>query len=156
MIKKLTVTACALVLLTSCGGRHRTDMNSVAGHHGSSEAAHEDNFANVVGNEVYFDFDSAAFSTQATNTLKRQAGWLNEHPSFEAVVSGHTDSRGTKEYNMALGAKRATEVKKFLVRNGVDKSRIKTVSYGKERPVVMGENDAAWAKNRRTVTTIDK
>lgn len=156
MMKKLTVTACALVLLTACGGRHKTDMHGVAGHHGSGEAAHEDNFANVVGHEVYFGFDSAALSTEAMNTLKRQASWLTEHPRFEAVVSGHTDSRGTKEYNMALGAKRATEVKNFLVRNGVEKCRIKTVSYGKERPVVMGENEAAWAKNRRTVTTIDK
>lgn len=156
MIKKLSVTVCALMLLSACGGRHKTDTHSVAGHHGSSEADHIDNFTNVIGNEVHFAFDSSALGSDAMDTLRRQAAWLNNHRDFDAIVSGHTDSRGTKEYNIALGNRRAEEVKCFLVRHGINTSRIKTVSYGKERPVAMGENEDAWAKNRRTVTTIDK
>ncbi len=108
-----------------------------------------------VGDRVFFDFDKAILKPQAQRTLERQAAWLKKYPNVTVTVEGHADERGTREYNLALGERRATAVKNFLVALGIDPSRISTISYGKERPVALGHNEAAWAQNRRAVTVVN-
>lgn len=108
-----------------------------------------------VGDTVYFSFDSSAVSSDARDTLHKQAQWLKEHTKT-VVVEGHCDNRGTREYNLALGERRANSVKNYLISLGVNKNSIDTISYGKERPAVVGYGDEVWAKNRRAVTVIAK
>lgn len=108
-----------------------------------------------VGDRVFFDFDKAILKPQAQRTLERQAAWLKKYPDVTITVEGHCDERGTREYNLALGERRATAVKNFLVALGIDPGRIATISYGKERPVALGHNEAAWAQNRRAVTVVN-
>lgn len=107
-----------------------------------------------IGNKVLFDFDSSALSSESKATLSAQAAFLRSNPSVRITVEGHCDERGTREYNLALGERRAAAARDFLVAQGIDGARIKTISYGKERPEAIGSNDAAWAKNRRAVSII--
>jgi peptidoglycan-associated lipoprotein len=108
-----------------------------------------------VGDRVFFEYDKSVVIAAAEKTLKRQAAWMKQYPSVSITVEGHCDERGTREYNLALGERRATAVKNFLVALGVDSSRIATISYGKERPDALGHNKAAWAQNRRGVSTVN-
>ncbi len=107
-----------------------------------------------VGDRVFYDFDKYNLKADARGILEKQAAWLNKWPAVTITVEGHCDERGTREYNLALGERRANSVKDYLVALGVNPSRIRTISYGKERPVALGSNDAAWAQNRRGVTAI--
>lgn len=107
-----------------------------------------------VGDRVFYGYDSSVLSSEAQATLKRQADWLQANPSINVVVEGHADERGTRAYNLALGERRATAARTYLVNLGVNPSRVTTVSYGKERPAELGSNESAWAKNRRAVTVI--
>jgi peptidoglycan-associated lipoprotein len=108
-------------------------------------------FQKNVGDRIFFDYDKSDLSPDARATLSRQAAWLKQfHVSL--VVEGHCDERGTREYNLALGERRANAVKNFLVAQGVPASGLSTISYGKERPAVPGDNEAAWAQNRRGVS----
>jgi peptidoglycan-associated lipoprotein len=104
---------------------------------------------------VFFAFDSIDLSPEARATLRKQADWLQKYSNITVTIEGHADERGTREYNLALGDRRATSVKNYLVALGISPSRISTVSYGKERPAVLGSNEEAWAQNRRAVTSID-
>ena len=108
-----------------------------------------------VGNTVYFDFDSSELSENAQMTLNRQAAFLNVDPTLVIVVEGHADERGTREYNLALGDRRATAVRDYLLAKGLNSARVRTVSYGKERPAVEGSTEAAWEKNRRAATVLN-
>ena len=108
-----------------------------------------------VGNTVYFGFDSADLSGKAQATLDRQAAFLNVNPALVVIVEGHADERGTREYNLALGDRRATAVRDYLLAKGLNSARIRTVSYGKERPAVSGSNEDAWEKNRRGATVLN-
>ena len=108
-----------------------------------------------VGDRVFFGFDKSVIAAAAEKTLKRQAAWLKQFPTVSITVEGHCDERGTREYNLALGERRATAVKNFLVALGIDSSRIATISYGKERPDALGHNSAAWDQNRRGVTSVN-
>ena len=108
-----------------------------------------------VGNTVYFGFDSAELSGSAQATLDRQAAFLNVNPALVVIVEGHADERGTREYNLALGDRRATAVRDYLLAKGLNSARIRTVSYGKERPAVSGSNEDAWEKNRRAATVLN-
>jgi peptidoglycan-associated lipoprotein len=108
-----------------------------------------------VGNTVYFDFDSSELSENAQMTLDRQAAFLNVNPTLVIVVEGHADERGTREYNLALGDRRATAVRDYLLAKGLNSARVRTVSYGKERPAVEGSTEAAWGKNRRAATVLN-
>ena len=108
-----------------------------------------------VGNTVYFDFDSAELTAEAKMTLNRQYAFLNVNPTLVIVVEGHADERGTREYNLALGDRRATAVRDYLIANGLNSARVRTVSYGKERPAVEGSSEEAWAKNRRSATVLN-
>ena len=107
-----------------------------------------------VGDRIFFDFDKYSLKADARGTLEKQAAWLNKWPAVTITVEGHCDERGTREYNLALGERRANSVKDYLVALGVNPSRIRTISYGKERPVALGSNEAAWAQNRRGATTV--
>jgi peptidoglycan-associated lipoprotein len=107
-----------------------------------------------VGARIYFGTDKHTLTSEARSTLKKQARWLKRHPRLDVVIEGHTDERGTREYNLALGARRANSARNYLIALGVSADRIETVSYGKERPAVMGSTPDAWAKNRRAVTVV--
>jgi len=102
-----------------------------------------------INQDVYFAYDSSALDAQAQGVLKSKADFLRSNSNAAVTIEGHCDERGTSEYNMALGQKRADSVKKFLINLGVSASRMNTVSFGKERPVEQGHNEAAWSKNRR-------
>jgi peptidoglycan-associated lipoprotein len=114
----------------------------------------EDFMVNV-GNSVYFDLDKSVLRADARETLNRQAEWLSHYADKIITVEGHCDERGTREYNLALGERRAAAVKSYLEALGVDGSRIRTTSYGKERPYALGHNEAAWAQNRRGVSVVN-
>ena len=103
---------------------------------------------------VFFAFDSSAISSEAAEVLDGQAKWLKDHKKVNVIVQGYCDDRGTREYNLALGERRANAVKQYLISQGVAADRISTISYGKERPAVLGNNEAAWAQNRRAVTVV--
>ncbi|MEL6859344.1 MAG: peptidoglycan-associated lipoprotein Pal [Pseudomonadota bacterium] len=107
-----------------------------------------------VGDRVYFDLDQYRLSSDAQGILRRQAAWLSSYPNVNILVAGNCDERGTREYNLALGERRASVVKSYLVDLGVDPARIQTVSYGKERPIALGSNDSSWAQNRNGFTQL--
>jgi peptidoglycan-associated lipoprotein len=107
-----------------------------------------------VGDRVFFDFDAYNLRDDARATVERQANWLKQHRNLTVVIEGHCDERGTREYNLGLGERRAQAVRNYLVALGVEASRIQTISYGKERPAVLGSNPTAWAQNRRGVMVV--
>ena len=107
-----------------------------------------------VGERVYFDLDQYRLDSDDQDILRRQAAWLNAYPNVRVLVAGNADERGTREYNLALGERRASAAKDYLVSLGVSASRIDTVSYGKERPIAAGSNDESWAMNRNAWTQI--
>ena len=109
----------------------------------------------AVGDRVLFDYDSAKLDTSAKILLDSQSRFLRANTDLNFIVEGHCDERGTREYNLALGEQRATAVRDYLVIQGIDPDRIKVISYGKEKPAVVGSNAMAWSKNRRAVTIID-
>lgn len=112
-----------------------------------------DNFENTP-DRVYFEYDKADLGPEGLDALQKQAAWLTTHPSVTLVVEGHSDERGTREYNLALAARRATAVRIFLMTNGVSAARLETVSYGKERPSCTASGEQCWRLNRRAVSTI--
>ncbi len=116
----------------------------------------QNELATSVGDRVYFETDSTSLSPQARATLDRQIAWLNRNPTVRLIIEGHTDERGTREYNLALGDRRANMVKNYMTDHGIAAGRLRTISYGKERPVAVGSNEAAWAQNRRAVSVVDK
>jgi len=116
-------------------------------------SAQEDLVINV-GDRVFFDFDKSDLRPDAIETLNRQASWLGTNGGVTVTIEGHCDERGTREYNLALGERRAAAAKQYLESTGVDGGRMDTVSYGKERPAVLGSNEAAWAQNRRAVMVV--
>jgi len=161
MFKKLLCLMAVITLVSACDTLGMNDGdgngNGGAGGNGKMGAARpgtqEDLVVNV-GDRVFFTFNESTLSSEAQATLDRQAAWLKKYPSTKVTVEGHCDERGTREYNLALGERRATAVKNYLVADGVGSARIKTVSYGKERPAVLGSNEQAWAQNRRGVTVV--
>ena len=108
------------------------------------------------GDTIYFDTDRYDIDSADAAALQRQAQWLAQYPDKRATIEGHTDERGTRDYNLALGERRANAAKNYLVSLGVSAARLNTLSYGKERPIALGSDESAWARNRRAVTvTID-
>ncbi len=108
-----------------------------------------------VGSTVYFDYDQSTLTAEAQATLDRQAAFLKASPSFRITIEGHCDERGTREYNLALGDRRASAVRDYLVAKGINASRLSTISYGKERPSVGGSNETSYSLNRRSISKID-
>jgi len=114
----------------------------------------EDLIVNV-GDRVFFNYDSSDLDGDAQELLQDQVAWLKQYSDVSIIVEGHCDERGTREYNLALGEKRAQSVKNYLISLGISSDRVSTISYGKERPAVVGSNDGAWAQNRRSVTIVN-
>ena len=114
----------------------------------------EDLIVNV-GDRVFFGYDSSDLDTDALELLQDQVAWLKQNSDVSVTIEGHCDERGTREYNLALGEKRAQAVKNYLIGLGISPDRVSTISYGKERPAVVGSNDGAWAQNRRSVTIVN-
>ena len=111
-------------------------------------------FASIIGDRVFFDSDSTELSSEAQGTLDKQAEWLKQYNRYSLTLEGHADERGTREYNFALGARRAEAAKNYLISRGVAASRIRTASFGKERPVATCDDISCWSQNRRAVTVL--
>jgi peptidoglycan-associated lipoprotein len=160
MFKKFMCLMAVLVLVTACDSTGTNEGAGGANGMGGTGAGgvarpgtQEDLVVNV-GDRIFFEFNKSDLSEEARATLDRQSAWLKKYSSLNVTVEGHCDERGTREYNLALGERRAESVKNYLVADGVTAGRVKTISYGKERPAVLGHNEAAWAQNRRGVTVV--
>ena len=121
---------------------------------GVISGSQEDLIVNV-GDRVFFGYDSSDLDSDALELLQDQVAWLKQNSDVSITIEGHCDERGTREYNLALGEKRAQSVKNYLIGLGINPDRVSTISYGKERPAVVGSNDGAWSQNRRSVTTVN-
>ena len=108
----------------------------------------------TIGDRVFFDFNKSAIRTDGKATLDKQVAWLKKYQNYGITVAGNCDERGTREYNLALGERRANAVKQYMVANGIPAARVKTISYGKERPVCMASNEACWSQNRNGTTVL--
>ena len=150
-MKKLLSLFCAIAFLSGC-----SSFGSNGGLFGGSECESIEarDFMENAEDRVFFAFDSSAISPDSAEILDTQVKWLKKHENVNVIVQGYCDERGTREYNLALGERRANAVKQYLVSHGISASRISTISYGKERPAVLGNNEAAWAQNRRSVTVV--
>jgi peptidoglycan-associated lipoprotein len=133
----------------AAGGAAATPARS-----GPVPGSQEDLVVNV-GDRVFFDFDKFDVKPAGQQVLQKQAAWLKTYPNVTITVEGHADERGTREYNLALADRRATAVKNYLVALGIAANRVRTISYGKERPAVLGSNEAAWSQNRRGVSVVN-
>lgn len=150
-MKKLLSLFCAIIALSAC-----SSTGSNGGLFGGSECESKlaRNFMENAEDRVFFAFDSSAITPDSAEILDTQVKWLKKFSNVDVIVQGYCDERGTREYNLALGERRANAVKQYLVSQGIAADRISTISYGKERPAVLGSNEAAWAQNRRAVTVI--
>ncbi|MBE6448180.1 MAG: peptidoglycan-associated lipoprotein Pal [Alphaproteobacteria bacterium] len=149
-MKKLLSLFCAVIALSGCSALSESSL--FGGSECESKMARD--FMEHAEDRVFFAYDSSAISPDSAEILDTQVKWLKKHENVNVVVQGYCDERGTREYNLALGERRANAVKQFLVSQGVAADRVSTISYGKERPAVLGSNEAAWAQNRRAVTVI--
>jgi peptidoglycan-associated lipoprotein len=151
----LSVVAVA-VLLGACASKPNGVTDGVAGGvAGASVPGSAQDFVVNVGDRVFFDDDSTELKPEGRTTLDRQAAWLARYPRVRIVVEGHADERGTREYNLALGSRRAAVTKSYLEQRGVAASRMRTISYGKERPVAVCNDISCWSQNRRAVTVVE-
>jgi len=140
---------------TTTGTGAMSDSGSGVATVSTPSATPQQEFEQAVGQDrVFFDFDKYAVRADAKPVLMRWADWMKRHPHYPVVLEGHADERGTREYNLALGEKRANAVKEFLGTQGVSSGQVTTISYGKERPAVPGSNNASWAQNRRSVAVV--
>ena len=155
MNMKLLGALAAVSLLAACssGDQNAAATGAGAGA-GPRPGSQEDLVANV-GDRVFFDTDSSTVREDGRQTLNRQAEWLKKYGNYQITVEGHCDERGTREYNLALGERRANAARQYLIAQGIPASRLKTVSYGKERPDPVGSDEAAWSRNRRAVTALE-
>lgn len=155
---KLSVAASALFLLAACetppNGADGADGSGKTYGDGSLTSGSTGELAPGVTDRVFFGYDSSVLTGEGQATLERQATWLRSNGDKSVVVEGHCDERGTREYNLALGERRASASKSYLVSLGIPSGRISTVSYGKERPAVLGSDESAWSQNRRAVTVL--
>ena len=135
--------------LSACATKPEDTLASGAAVPGSQQ-----DFVVNVGDRVFFESDSAELTTQARATLDKQAQWLQQYPNYGFTIEGHADERGTREYNIALGARRAQTTRDYLASRGIQASRMRTVSYGKERPVAVCNDISCWSQNRRAVTVL--
>ena len=153
MKMKLLGALAAVSLLAACSSGDQTAAATGAGATGPVPGSQEDLVANV-GDRVFFDFDRSNIRADQRATLERQAAWMGRFPQVQVMVEGHADERGTREYNLALGQRRANAARDVLVAGGVAAARISTISYGKDRPAALGSNEQAWSQNRRAVTVV--
>lgn len=121
---------------------------------GAATPGSAQDFTVNVGDRIFFDTDSSSVRADAASTLDRQAQWLQRYPNYAILVEGHADERGTREYNLALGARRAAATRDYLASRGVPANRMRTISYGKEKPVAVCDDISCWSQNRRAVTVL--
>lgn len=174
MRKTFWMTAAVVLTLGACSTSEEAILDSSSGVSGDRETISSGPLADVyqegldgtsrgtqadlvvnVGDRVFYGYDRYDLSDEARATLENQARWLEQYPSLSVTVEGHADERGTREYNLALGDRRANAARNYLIALGIDAARVATISFGKERPAVPGSNDTAWAQNRRGVTKVD-
>ena len=154
MNSKLLGALAAVALLAACANKNEgAQTGTGAATSGPVPGSEEDLVANV-GDRVFFDFDRSTLRDDARSTLDRQAGWLGKYPQVNVQVAGNCDDRGTEEYNLALGQRRANSARDYLVARGVAGARLSTISYGKDRPTALGDNEQAWAQNRNAITSV--
>jgi len=146
-LRKISLLFVVLFLTVSCSTT-KTGLSS------DSDPS-QNELASNVPNYVLFDIDSARLESDSRSSLDKQVEWLEANPDINIVIEGHCDERGTREYNLALGAKRANSAKSYLIAAGINRSRIATISYGKERPVIQGAGASVWKENRRAITSIN-
>ena len=147
--------AAIAIMVALTAGCAQTPADQVA-NTGEATPGSPTDFVSNVGDRVYFEVDSASVNDTAARVLDRQAQWLQRYPQYSIVIEGHADERGTREYNLALGARRAEAARTYLRSRGVAGDRLRTVSFGKERPVAVCGNESCWSQNRRAVTVLDK
>ena len=147
-IKALAAIA-ALIFMSACSNNEATAPTSTNVTPGSIA-----DFKQNVGDRVYFDTDQSVVREDGRQTLNKQAEWLKKYTNYPITIEGKCDERGTREYNLALGERRANAVKQYLVAQGVPAQRVNTISYGKERPEVVGSDEGAWARNRVGITAL--
>jgi peptidoglycan-associated lipoprotein len=143
----------ASTMLVAACANNPNDPNS--GANSASTPGSAQDFVVNVGDRVFFESDSSELSSQARATLDKQSTWLNQYSRYSFTIEGHADERGTREYNIALGARRAQATRDYLVSRGVSAQRMRTISYGKERPVAVCNDISCWSQNRRAVTVLN-
>jgi peptidoglycan-associated lipoprotein len=156
-LKIAVALSCALAL-AACSKKAATNLEAnasgIGAGVGSAAPGTEQDFAVNVGDRVFFLVDQSNLTEEAQQTLSRQAQWLQQYPDVTIQVEGHSDERGTREYNISLSARRATTVREFLIAQGVKSNRISSIAYGKERPAALCDAEQCWSQNRRAVTVI--
>jgi peptidoglycan-associated lipoprotein len=155
---KIAVALTAALALSACAKNAADEAGADAfgvGRGGVAAPGSPQDFASNVGDRVFFETDSTELTSTAQATLDKQAAWLNRYPRYAFTVEGHADERGTREYNFALGARRAEVAKNYLASRGVAASRLRTTSFGKERPVAVCDDISCWSQNRRAVTVLN-
>lgn len=162
MLKKLLLLVVTGFFLASCAATNTNQGGDVdaassstsSGSDSSITAGTQEDLIVNVGDRVFFEFDSSELTVDAQATLDAQAAWLMQYPDTNITIEGHADERGTREYNLALGDKRAFAVYSYLAQAGIDTNRMEYISWGKERPEVVGSDETAYSQNRRGVTTV--
>jgi peptidoglycan-associated lipoprotein len=159
MVSRLIAVAGALLMLAACSSAPE-QPGGAPGPGGPGGASRfgpgsQQDLAATAGDRIFFSFDSAEITAESQQILQRQAEWLKRYGNVSVTIEGHCDERGTREYNLALGERRAQAAKNVLVALGIPSSRLATISYGKERPAVPGSAEDAYAQNRRAVTTVN-
>jgi peptidoglycan-associated lipoprotein len=149
---KFVVALLATLAIAGCA-KQQSDQNAMGA---AAAPGSQQDFVVNVGDRVFFDTDSSELSEQARATLDKQAQWLNNYNRYAFTIEGHADERGTREYNIALGARRAETVRQYLNSRGIQAQRMHTISYGKERPVAVCNDISCWSQNRRAVTVLDQ
>ena len=147
-----TAALIGLVLVLAACGRNGTGVGNLGP--GGGPPGSQQEFLVTVGDRVFFETDSSSLTSTAQATLDKQAAWLNKYANYRILIEGHADERGTREYNIALGARRASVVVNYLVSRGVNAQRIQQKSFGKERPVAICDDISCWSQNRRAVTVV--
>jgi len=155
-ISKAVAAVVLAAALVSAGCANRQDAAGAgAGVGGVATPGSSQDFQVNVGDRVFFETDSPALTPQSVATLDRQIQWLNQYPRYTFTIEGHADERGTREYNLALGARRASAVQAYMISRGIPANRMRTISFGKERPVAVCNDISCWSQNRRAVTVLD-
>ena len=153
VIRGAKFAAVILGMLAVAGCAKQADQSALAN---AATPGSQQDFVVNVGDRVFFETDSSELTNQARATLDKQAQWLNNYNRYAFTIEGHADERGTREYNIALGARRAETVRQYLVSRSVSAQRMRTISYGKERPVALCNDISCWSQNRRAVTVLDQ
>ncbi len=148
---RLAALFIATLAISACANK----PNDQAGLAGTATPGSQQDFVVNVGDRVFFETDSTELTVQARATLDKQAQWLRNYNRYTFTIEGHADERGTREYNIALGSRRAQSVREYLIARGVEATRMRTISYGKERPVAVCDDISCWSQNRRAVTVLN-